>query len=177
MTGADLQGTVRDATGAAVPASTITVTNLETNLSRTAAADDDGRYVVPALAPGTYTASASAQGFSSQTSAHVVLTLGQTLEIDFVVQVAAPGETVTVSASAPVVSASRLEVASVITQEQIQSLPTNGRNFIAFAALVPGVAPDRTPYKAPRRPADSRSRDSAPARTTSRLTASTTTIR
>src|SRR5215510_13752200 len=146
MTAADLQGTVRDASGATLPGSTIAVTNLETNLSRATTSDEAGRYVIPALPPGTYNVVASTPGFSSQSRDQVVLTLGQTIEIDFVVQIAATGETVTVSANAPVVSA-RPEVGSVITQEQIQSLPTNGRNFIGFAALAPGAAPDRTPLQ------------------------------
>src|SRR5262245_30680702 len=146
MTAADLQGSVRDASGASLPGSTIAVTNLETNLSRAATADEGGHYVVAALPPGTYNVVASAPGFRTQSKDQVVLTLGQTVEIDFVVQLAAAGETVTVSANTPIVSA-RPEVGSVITQEQIQSLPTNGRNFIGFAALAPGAAPDRTPLQ------------------------------
>ena len=147
MTGADVQGTVRDAGGGALAASAITVTNLETNLTRTAAADERGHYVVAALPPGTYTVTASASGFRSESQPQTVLTLGQTLDLDFVLQLAAAGERVVVTGAAPAVSARRLEVGSVIRQEQIQSLPTTGRSFIGFAALAPGVSPDRTPLQ------------------------------
>jgi hypothetical protein len=144
VAGADLRGTVRDATGAVLTACTITVTNRDTNVSRTAVSDDSGRYVVAALPPGAYIVTATTSGFRSQSRDDAVLTIGQTLEIDFALTVAS-STAVVVSATAPLVSTGHIEVGSVITQQQIQSLPTNGRNFIGFAALVPGVAPDRTP--------------------------------
>ena len=146
MTGADLQGAVRDITGAPLAGASIVVTNLETNLARASTADEAGRYTVPALAPGTYTVTAESPAFGRQKHQGVVLTLGQTLQLDFALAVTA-GETVTVSATAPIVLANHLEVGSVINQQQIQSLPTNGRNFIGVAAIAPGVAPDHTPLQ------------------------------
>ncbi len=143
---ADLRGTVRDASGAVLPASTVTATNADTNLSRTVVADERGQYLLGALPPGTYRITAGASGFRSQSRDDAVLTIGQTVEIDFSLNVAS-SDAVTVSASVPLVSASQIEIGGVITQQQIQSLPTNGRNFIAFAALLPGVAPDRTPLQ------------------------------
>lgn len=146
MTAADLQGAVRDATGAPLVGSSIVVTNLETNLSRMSNSDDAGRYTVAALPPGTYTVSAESPDFGRQKHEGVVLTVGQTLQLDFVLAVTA-GETVTVAGTAPMVLSNHLEVGSVITQQQIESLPTNGRNFIGFAAIAPGVAPDHTPLQ------------------------------
>jgi len=146
VTGGDLQGSVRDAGGAPLPGASVTVTNIETRVARVSAADDRGRYIVPALPPGTYRVVAASPSFRSQSSDDVALRLGQSLEISFVLPLAA-GETVTVVASAPIVSSSHIEVGSVITQQVIQSLPTNGRNFIGFAALTPGVSFDRTPLQ------------------------------
>jgi hypothetical protein len=146
MTGADLQGTVRDATGAMLAGTSITVTNLETHAARTSASDDTGHYVVAALPPGTYSVVAELPSFRAQQHDAVVLTLGQTFEVDFVLAASA-GETITVTERAPSITSNHLEIGSVITQLQIQSLPTNGRNFIGFAALVPGVAPDHTPLQ------------------------------
>lgn len=146
VTGGDLQGSVRDASGAALPGTAITVTNVDTNVSRPSTSDDRGRYIVAALPPGTYTVTAAFPGFRSQRSDGIALTLGQSLDVDFVLAVAA-GEIVTVAASAPVVSASHIEAGSVISQREIQSLPTNGRNFIGFAVLAPGVSFDRTPLQ------------------------------
>jgi hypothetical protein len=145
VAGADLQGTVRDGTGAVLVACTITVANTETNVSRAVVSDERGRYVVAALPPGTYSVTAARSGFRSDRR-DVLLTLGQTVDIDFALALTS-SESVVVEASAPIVSASHIEIGSVITQQQIQSLPTNGRNFIGFAALVPGVAPDRTPLQ------------------------------
>jgi hypothetical protein len=120
-TGADLKGVVRDATGAPLAASTVTISNPETNLSRAVTADEAGRFLAPALPPGLYTAVAAAPGFKSQKTDRVSLALGQSLEIEFVLPVAA-SDAVVVSASVPVVSTGHIEVGSVITQQQIQSL-------------------------------------------------------
>src|SRR5262245_39423009 len=176
MTGADLQGAVRDITGAPLAGASIVVINLATNLLRASTSDETGRYTVPALAPGTYTVTAESPDFGRQKRESVVLTLGQSLQLDFVLAVTA-GETVTVSATAPIVFANHLEVGSVISQQQIQSLPTNGRNFIGFAAIAPGVAPDHTPLQGAAATSGLTFAGSARDPTTSPSTASTTTIR
>ena len=54
LTGADLQGTIRDESGAVVPGATVRATDLATNVSRTAVSDGKGSYYVGALPPGTY---------------------------------------------------------------------------------------------------------------------------
>jgi hypothetical protein len=145
VTGADLEGTVTDQTGAVVPGCTITVTNLATNVRRSVTTGPNGRYNVPALPPGTYTVTATLSGFKTQTREPVDLHLGQSVAVDFPLIVATASETVDVAATPPAVSASRTEVSSIISQHQIDSLPTNGRNFIGFALLTPGIATDRTP--------------------------------
>src|SRR6185436_9926922 len=106
-----------------------------------------GRFVVAALPPGTYRVTAAAPNFRTEVRDGVTLSLGQVVDIDFALSVAVAAQLVTVSADAPMVATSKIEVGSVIDQRQIQSLPSNGRNFIGFAALVPGVAPDRTPLQ------------------------------
>ncbi len=147
LTGADLSGTVVDQSGAVLPGTGLTVTNLDTNLVRTATTDDRGRYTVAALPPGTYQISAAIQGFVTETKDQVVLLLGQAVIMDFQLKVAGTAESITVVAESSVVSVSHTEVSSVVDRQQIENLPINGRNFISFAVITPGVTTDRTPQQ------------------------------
>jgi hypothetical protein len=72
--------------------------------------------------------------------------LGQLADLAFTLKPGASAEII-VTASAPVVDTSQTSVSSVIGQEQIDSLPTNGRNFLSFSVLTPGVTTDRTPQQ------------------------------
>ena len=147
LTGADLEGTVTDQSGAVLPGVVVTVTNVETNVSRSVTTDANGRYYVAALPPGTYRVSAALSGFVTQTTDEVVLRLGQSPSLNFLLPLEGVSTAVTVSADAPLVETSRTEVSSVIDQQQIESLPINGRNFISFSVLTPGVTNDRTPQQ------------------------------
>jgi len=147
LTGADVQGTVRDESGAVVPGVTITATNVETGLVRTAATAGDGRYVIPALPPGTYRISAELQGFATVIRQGVVLLLGQLATADFDLKLARGHEEVTITAEGAVVDPSHTSVSTVVGQQQIESLPINGRNFISFSVITPGVTTDRTPQQ------------------------------
>ena len=147
LTGADLSGTIVDQSGGAMPGVTVTVTNVATNLTRTTASDDRGRYTVAALPPGTYRLTADVTGFVTETRDQVVLLLGQSVTMDFQLKVAGAAESITVSAESPVVAVTHTEVSSVVNQQQIENLPINGRNFISFAVITPGVTTDRTPQQ------------------------------
>ena len=144
LTGADVAGTVTDQTGGALPGCEITVTNVETSLSRSATTSVAGRYKVPALPPGTYVVGASLPGFQTQRLEHITLLVSQDVAIDFTLPIAT-ASIATVTAAASVVSTGRTDVSSVVVQQQIDRLPVNGRNFISFAAITPGVTIDRTP--------------------------------
>jgi hypothetical protein len=144
LTGADLQGVVTDATGGALPGATVTIVNVETGLTRTVVAGADGRYLIPALPPGTYRVSAALDGFTGSTREGLVLVLGQLAEVDFALGVAG-SEVVNVTDVGPVVDARNTAVSTVVGSQQIESLPINGRNFISFSVITPGVTTDRTP--------------------------------
>ena len=139
VTGADLRGVVRDSSGLVLQSAAIVATNLETGISRPAQTDSQGRYLIAALVPGSYRVAASADGFATDVRDGVTVLLGQLVSIDFVLALATLRTTVTVVPTAPVISADRTVVSSVIDRSQIETLPSNGRNFIDFAALLPGV--------------------------------------
>ena len=147
LTGADIQGVVVDQSGAVLPGTTITVTNVDTNVVRTAVTDTEGRFYVAALPPGTYRVTAALSGFASQSSEAIVLQLGQAPAVNFSLPVEGVTAAVTVTSAPPLVETNRTGVSSVIDQQQIETLPINGRNFISFSVITPGVTNDRTPQQ------------------------------
>lgn len=146
LTGSDLQGIVRDDSGGVVPGVTVTATNTATNQTRTATTDSEGRYYIAALTAGVYDVSAELSGFAPQKRSGYRLVLGQRADLDFQLRVGT-SESIVVSASAPVVDTTQADVSTVVSQEQIDNLPTNGRNFLSFSVLTPGVTNDRTPQQ------------------------------
>ena len=147
LTGGDLEGTATDETGAVLPGVTITVTNTETGVARGTQTGPRGQFRVPALAPGTYEIRADLASFVSQIRQGVVLALGQLATVDFTMRVAGTQESVTVTGETAIVDPMQSAVSSVVGQQQIESLPINGRNFISFSVITPGVTTDRTPQQ------------------------------
>jgi hypothetical protein len=146
LTGSDLQGTVRDDSGGVLPGVTVTATNTATNQSRSGVTDAAGNYYIAALTAGVYDVAADLSGFAPQKRSGVRLQLGQRVDLDFSMRVGT-SESIVVSASAPVVDTTQADVSTVVSQEQIDNLPTNGRNFLSFSVLTPGVTTDRTPQQ------------------------------
>ncbi|MFT4256623.1 MAG: TonB-dependent receptor [Pseudoxanthomonas sp.] len=138
------QSTAATLRGSAAADATITVTNVNTGLSRTTKAGDNGNYNIGGLPPGTYRIDVQAGGQSS--SQGVTLAVGQTatLNLEAPAATAAPaGDATTLDAvkvTAPVlVETKTSELATYISQKQIESLPQSSRNFLAFADTVPGM--------------------------------------
>jgi hypothetical protein len=146
-TSADLVGVVRDVSSAVLPDTHVTATNDATGISRATDSGPDGRFVLPALPVGTYTVVAVRQGFATLTVQGVLLTLGASAEVALDMSVAGVESRVTVAAERQVVAVPASAVASVVSQAQIDRLPTNDRAFIGFALTTPGVAPDQTPQQ------------------------------
>ncbi len=145
-TAADISGTIQDESGAVLPGVTVTATNMATNQARTAVTDKEGRYYIGALQPGRYTIGAALAGFALQQRKGVRLVIGQLAEMNFRLRAGA-AEEIIVSARAPVVDPTQTSVSTVVGQEQIDALPTNGRNFLSFSVITPGVTTDRTPQQ------------------------------
>jgi hypothetical protein len=137
-----IEGVVTDESHAALPGVTITLKNVETGTERTAVTDGEGRYRLPALPPGTYTLRAELQGFATEERRNVVLTIGLAVRHDFTLKIQTLSESVTVVAASPVVDVTKAEVAGVVTQMQIQTLPINTRQYLNLALLMPGTSQD-----------------------------------
>ncbi len=145
-TAADLTGTVADQSGAVLPGATVTATNVATNQSRVSVTGKDGRYYIGAVPPGVYAISAQLSGFATVERKGVRLLLGQRAEMNFRLR-GGSAEAIVITARAPMVDPTQTSVSSVVDQEQINTLPTNGRNFLDFTILTPGVTNDNTPQQ------------------------------
>jgi hypothetical protein len=140
--GASIVGTVRDEQGGVLPGCTVTLRNQDTGVARSAVTDADGRYLFAALPLGRYSVKSELGGFTTMNVTDLVLTIGLELRHDFAMPIRAFEESVTVSSQAPVVDVSKSEVAGVVTQEQIQTLPVNSRQYLNLALLMPGTSQD-----------------------------------
>ena len=142
-TTASVRGTVTDASKALVPGATVTVTNQDNGLVRTAVTDADGSYTLTELPNGRYTIAVTLQGFKTATRTDIALNVADDRKIDFEL---APGnltEDVRVQADAAPVKTVGGDVSGVINGQLVRELPLNGRNFLQLATLMPGVsAPD-----------------------------------
>jgi Carboxypeptidase regulatory-like domain/TonB dependent receptor len=141
---AQLNGVVRDPSGAAVPKAALTVREIETNQSYSSASNDDGLYAFPTLKPGRYQLTVEAAGFAKYSQTGITLQVGQSATIDVNLAVQARGEMIEVQGEVPPIEPTRSEISDVIETQQINSLPISGRLFTDFALLTPGVTTGRT---------------------------------
>ena len=134
-----IEGTVTDATGAALPGVTVSIRNTGTNFEQTHVTDSAGRFRGVLLPLGPYEATATLQGFAKQVQKGIDLTVGQTLTLSFKLKQAAVSEEIVVTAAAPLIETARTEGATRLNQKAMSGLPNNGRNFLELTKLTPGV--------------------------------------
>src|SRR5256714_5757211 len=139
----DLQGTVRDPNGAAVPNASITARNTGTNIAREATSNDDGYYKIVNLPPGNYEVTAKASNYKTAIIPSVKLTIGQTINQDIPLELGELSATVTVtSVAASLVETTNTTISSVVDQQRIENLPINERNYLSFALTTSTVGRD-----------------------------------
>ena len=107
---AQINGTVKDSSGAIIPGATVTARNLDTRPGRTGVTDAAGEFRLPSLPPGRYSVSTELSGFSTETRPDIVLIIDQTAIIHFALKPAALSETVTVTGESPIVDVTRSDV-------------------------------------------------------------------
>jgi hypothetical protein len=125
---AQIQGSVRDATGLAVPGAEITVTQAETSAKRSTISGPDGGYVLPNLPVGPYRLEATKSGFSKYVQTGIVLQVASNPTVDVPLQVGSVDQQVSVEANAAMVETQATGVSSVVENQRILDLPLNGRN-------------------------------------------------
>jgi hypothetical protein len=136
---ATILGTVTDASGAAVPETTITVRNVGTGISQTTVSDAQGRFRIPDLPVGDFEVTAMKTGFSTVLHSGITLTVGAQIIVDFSLAVGQQQQTITVQAEVSQVETTSAAVENLVESTQMRELPLNGRDFSQLLTLSPGV--------------------------------------
>jgi outer membrane receptor protein involved in Fe transport len=142
--GASLNGLVTDPSGATITNAKVTATQTATNASRETLSTSDGLYSFASLQPGAYQLTVEATGFKTAKRDGLTLNIGALSTLDISLEVGTPTEVITVTEEAPIVETSRSQTSTTIDTRSVSELPINGRNFLDFALLTPGVVRDPT---------------------------------
>jgi hypothetical protein len=137
---ASLSGRVIDPQGAVVRDALVIARQVDTNLTAQARTDRDGRFRFAYMRVGPYEVVVRSQGFADA-GRRVTLTAGSAFDLAIQLSLAGVSASITVQQEAPILETSRSQIAATVSSDEIQRLPLNGRNFLAIALLVPGVAP------------------------------------
>lgn len=135
----EITGRVTDPTGAVMSGASLTLTNLNTNGVRQAAATEAGVYTFPSVPPGAYTLKAEIAGFKKWVSQPFQVQVQQVVRLDVVVQVGQMSEIVEVAADVALLQAETATLGTVIENKIVTELPLNGRQYLNLAALSPNV--------------------------------------
>ena len=135
-----LKGLVTDPSGATVANATVTATDVAKGNKRTVSTDANGEFQIPGLAPAAYSVTVSKTGFQSEVAKSLVVNIGQTVVQDFHLKVSQVSESVEVTTEVPVVETERTSQSDVISQQYIEDLPINRRDYLTYTLLAPGVS-------------------------------------
>jgi len=138
-TGASLNGTITDSTGAVLPQAQLIIQNSDTGFTRNVTTNDSGQYVAAPLPPGRYGISIAKEGFRKEQRSDVVLTVGQTATLNASLQLGNAQEVVNVSAAPELINATSAEISQVVEERAVKELPLNGRDPSSLVLLSPGV--------------------------------------
>lgn len=134
-----IQGGVFDQTGGAIAGATITVIDVARGVTRTLVTDGAGQYVALNVTPGTYTVRAEAKGFQAVEHSGILVEVAQNIRVDLVVQPGEQTQTVTVTGEVPAIDTTDATLGGTVSNQAINALPLNGRNFFRLLELRPGV--------------------------------------
>ncbi|MBS1808933.1 MAG: carboxypeptidase regulatory-like domain-containing protein [Acidobacteria bacterium] len=142
---AELNGQIRDETGAMVRAAKITLVETTTNHTTLTTASEAGLFSFTNLKPGLYAVTVEAQNFQRFVREGIQLATGERINLDLALKVGNVANVITIAADASLLRTEQASLGQVIDNRKIVSLPLNGRNFLSLVSLSPGVAaPPRT---------------------------------
>ncbi len=134
-----ISGTVKDQGAGLIPGAAVTVTDTARGVARNLTTDEAGAYLAPNLLPSTYTVRATFAGFQTWLRENIRLEVGQDLAIDVVLLPGAQTQTVTIIEEVPLVNVTSATLGGTLSNQTINDLPLNGRNFTNLLELRPGV--------------------------------------
>jgi outer membrane receptor protein involved in Fe transport len=136
-----INGIVSDSSGGVIPGATITITNLATNVKHVAHTNATGSYVILDLLPGRYELHVSKAGFQTALQPAFTLEVNQTSTYDFTLKLKSEALSITVHGQGTMLQPATATLGGVVSPEEVQDLPLNGRNFTQILNLTPGVSP------------------------------------
>ena len=138
---ATITGTVVDPQKAIVPGATVVITNEATNVSAEFVTTDAGLFTAPLLQAGTYTVTVTLSGFATFKRSGIAVGATETTRVTVELTVSQLGETVNVTAEAPLLQTDKSSVSGAVSAEMIEALPNITQNPLAYAFSQPGVVP------------------------------------
>ncbi|MBM3763704.1 MAG: TonB-dependent receptor, partial [Acidobacteria bacterium] len=139
-TTADIVGRVNDTTGAAMSDATVTLTNRDTNNTRTSPTNESGDFVFNLLPPGRYSVKIEKSGFKVYTLPEIAVVAGDRSRIDAQMAIGSTSESIEVTAQIAGLQTDSSSVGTSVSGRLVQDIPLNGRNYIQLAQLVTGVS-------------------------------------
>ena len=140
---ASIQGTVTDSTGAVIPGATLTLTDTDTNHPITAVSNDSGVYNFNALPPDHFNLTVTAKGFQEQVIQDLHIIPEQPNSVNVILQLGPASTSITVSGDAlPALDTETASINGTVSSNQIQHLPSSGRDVFQLVQLAPGVFGD-----------------------------------
>lgn len=139
IVGGNFSGTVREATGASLDGATVTVRQAETGATRNLTTGADGRFYAPSMPVGVYSVSVKHDGFAPQQRSGISLTVGQSLQLDFVLGIEIVRQEVEVDATEASVNTTTQQTAGLVDDRQVKELPLNGRSYDELLTLNPAT--------------------------------------
>ena len=133
MPTATILGVAKDSSGGVLPNVTVTITNVDTGLTRTVKTGDDGEYRVPELPVGRYEVKAEHAGFKTVTRKGITLEVTQQAVINLDFEVGSTDQQVVVTEEAPMVNTQDATLGGTVNETKMTELPLNGRNYIDLA--------------------------------------------
>lgn len=143
LTSGDISGTITDASGAAVPNATITLTNRDTGAKQNTTSNSTGSYRFSLLNPGNYTVSATSSGFAT-VEHQTVVAVGEASTVNVQLQVQAATQTVEVSGAGGVIQTENANISTTISPEMISNVPNPGNDLTYYVQTAPGATMNRS---------------------------------
>ena len=141
----NIEGHVADPNGAVVPGVSVTAKNQDTGFAKTTTSDTDGNFIFVLLPPGNYKVDVAAlKGFAAATYQNVKVTVGAQTSLDVTLNAGGTVNVVDVNSDGQGIEGTRTSISTTVDERRVTNLPTNGRNFLDFATLTPGIVRDPT---------------------------------
>lgn len=143
LTAQDARGTIvgriTDPSGAMIAGAAIRATNVATGVSTTAKSNAAGNFTMPYLLPGAYTVQSEIAGFKTAVREGIQVRVGESVEVNFQMQLGATTETIEIRDETPLLSTAEASLGQVIDERRIVELPTFGGSAVSLVTLAPGT--------------------------------------